>query len=500
MVINISSNTDNNYVNKAGQAIISAGIDIGTTTTQLVISRLIIKNIAPGSSIPRMEITDKEVLHRSKIYFTPLLDHQIIDSEAIASIVADEYRSAGLSPEVIDTGAVIITGETAKKENARNIAESMAGLAGDFVVATAGVNLESVLAGRGSGAAAYSKQEHRITVNADIGGGTSNIAVFRAGRAIDTACINIGGHLIEFEKNGDRITYIAEPARAVLRACGLPWTVGDRVFLADLKKVASAMAVSVVEAITSRDYSELTGELMMTPSLKLDYPLERFMFSGGVADFIYNDFEPVSVSQVTRFGDMGPLLGWAINQAFGSKGLVPVKPGETIRATVIGAGTHSVNISGSTITVNENALPLRNITVVTPFAGEVPEKPNEIANAVYNSVRRVISDGSAENVAIALEGPRIITFQTVQDLAEGIARGMTGFVSRDKPLIVVLSKDCAKVLGQTLQLKIGKVADIVCIDQVEVGEGDYIDIGKPIMAGRVVPVVVKTLVFGNPEG
>ena len=482
------------------QIIISVGIDIGTTTTQLVISRLTIKNTAPGSSIPRMEITGKEVLYRSEIYFTPLLGHETVDSEAIAAIVAKEYGLAGLTPDKIDTGAVIITGETAKKENAKKIAESMAGLAGDFVVATAGVNLESVLAGKGSGAAAYSRQRHRVTANIDIGGGTSNIAVFEEGRVIDTACINIGGHLLELEKNGDKITYISEPARAVLRTCGLSWQAGDRAGLEELRKIALIMADCVVEAAMSKNHSELTQELMMTPPLTLNYPGEKVMLSGGVADFVYDGFTPISTAQVTRYGDIGPLLGWAVNQVLSSRGIVPERPGETIRATVIGAGTHSVNISGSTITVSETALPMRNIAVVSPFAGEIPELPEEIAVRVRNAVQRVINDGSSETVAIAMEGPRIITFKAVQDLAEGIAMGMAELLSRDKPLIVVLFKDCAKVLGQTLQLKLGGAADIVCIDQVEVGEGDYIDIGKPIMGGRVVPVVVKTLVFENARG
>ena len=124
-----------------------------------------------------------------------------------------EYRQAGVAFQDIDTGAVIITGETAKKENAKAILEALADFAGDFVVATAGPNLESVYAGKGSGAAAFSVEKHQIIVNIDVGGGTSNYAVFQEGQAIDTACLNIGGHLIEIEPGENRVRYIAEPAQ-----------------------------------------------------------------------------------------------------------------------------------------------------------------------------------------------------------------------------------------------------------------------------------------------
>jgi len=490
-----SSVTKTNNTNY--QTVISVGIDIGTTTTQIVVSRITIMNTAPGSSVPRMEITDKEVLYRSQIYFTPLKDHHIIDADAVAQIVLREYRAAGLTPEQVDTGAVIVTGETAKKENAKKIAESMAGLAGDFVVATAGVNLESVLAGKGSGAAAHSREKHCVTLNVDVGGGTSNIGVFKNGQVIETACINIGGHLIELERQGDRITYIAEPARAILRECGFSWQAGERPGLDELKTAARLMAKCIIESITTRDISPITAELLMTPPLKLDYQVDSIMFSGGVADMIYGDSRPVSVSQISEYGDIGPLLGWAVKDELAAAGIVPEKPGETIRATVIGAGAHSVDISGSTITVDEAVLPMRNVTVVSPFVNGVPETAGEVATVVHRAAQSIISDGSAQHVAFAMDGPAEVSFAAVQELALGIARGAADFISQDKPLIVVVKKDCAKILGQCLKIILGEKGEIVCIDQVIVGEGDYIDIGKPIMGGRVVPVVVKTLVFEN---
>ena len=102
-------------ISSAEQKLISVGIDIGTTTTQLVLSRLTVRNSAPASVIPHMEISDREVLYRSNIHFTPIDDHLLIDADEIAKILEEEYRSAGMNPWDVETGAVIITGETAKK-------------------------------------------------------------------------------------------------------------------------------------------------------------------------------------------------------------------------------------------------------------------------------------------------------------------------------------------------------------------------------------------------
>nr|WP_277995530.1 ethanolamine ammonia-lyase reactivating factor EutA [Desulfitibacter alkalitolerans] len=474
----------------------SVGIDIGTTTTQLVISRLTIKNSSPGAVIPKMEIADKEIVYRSSIHFTPINEHQLIDAQRVKEIIETEYRQAGIKKEEVETGAVIITGETAKKENAKSILEATAGFAGDFVVATAGVNLESILAGKGSGAAKYSKENHKTVANIDVGGGTSNIGVFKGGRTLDTACINIGGHLIELEKNSDRITYIAEPARLILNDLSLPLRVGDRITQSQLVQIAIKMAEAILETITKRNMLGLADKLMMTPPLKTDYTIEKVMISGGVADYVYNDYRPVSVTDITKYGDIGPVLGWAIRETFAKAGIDLVKPLETIRATVIGAGIHSLEISGSTIHVNSGTLPMRNITVISPFPEGVPEKAEDVARLLKSQVHKLtIQDRTEQNLAISLKEPYDMSFNSINELAHGIARGMEDYLTLQKPIIVVIEADCGKVLGQCLSIILKGSHELVCIDQIQVDEGDYIDIGKPVMGGRVVPVVVKTLVF-----
>ena len=219
--------------------ILSVGIDIGTSTTQLIFSRLTIENRASSYTVPRIDIVDKEVVYRSKIYFTPLRSATEIDAEAVKQIVREEYQAAGMTPEMLRTGAVIITGETARKENANEVA-------GDFVVATAGPDLESVLSARGAGTDALSKEKRTAIANVDIGGGTSNIAVYEKGVLRGTCCLDIGGRLIKVE-NG-RISYIFPKIQALAAANGISLAVGDRAYPEQLYGVTATTPVCIPTA------------------------------------------------------------------------------------------------------------------------------------------------------------------------------------------------------------------------------------------------------------
>ena len=189
------------------QELLSVGIDIGTSTTQLVFSKITVENTASSFSVPKITITDKKIAYKSQIYFTPLLNQTTIDCEGIKTIIENEYHRAGVPKDKIDTGAVIITGETARKENAQEVLQTLSGFAGDFVVATAGPDLESIISGKGAGACDYSKQHKKNVLNIDIGGGTSNFALFHNGEVLDTGCMDIGGRLIKIDNNR-KITYI----------------------------------------------------------------------------------------------------------------------------------------------------------------------------------------------------------------------------------------------------------------------------------------------------
>ena len=132
-----------------GREMISVGIDVGTTTTQIVFSRLQVQDVARLGQVPRLQVNAKDVLYQSPITFTPLLSPEEVDVPALTAIVREEYRRAGFASDEVETGAVIVTGEIARARNANAILKALAPLAGDFVVTVAGPNVESQIAGRG---------------------------------------------------------------------------------------------------------------------------------------------------------------------------------------------------------------------------------------------------------------------------------------------------------------------------------------------------------------
>ena len=273
------------------RTLLSVGIDVGTTTTQVVFSRLTLQDTARPGQIPRIGITDKSVVYQSPIVFTPLADRETVDAARLTELVRREYAAAGVDPAQVETGAVIITGETAKKKNADEILRALAGLAGEFVVTVAGPHLESLIAGRGAGAAAYSQEHFARVTNVDIGGGSANSALFQAGALAAAAAMNYGGRIVEIEHATGRVRHLAEPALAILADLGLRLAVGDAPSLADLRRFTDRMADLTVELIEGGN-SPLAQKLYLTPPAPVSGRGSTLMLSGGIGHYFY---EPLPI-------------------------------------------------------------------------------------------------------------------------------------------------------------------------------------------------------------
>ncbi len=473
----------------------SAGIDIGTTTTQLVISKLTFRNKYINSKNSRSQMIDKKILYESNIYITPIIEHNSIDVKEIKKIINFEYEKSGFKIDDIDTGALIITGETAKKHNAEKIIRELAEYAGNFVVATAGPELESILSGKGSGAAKISKEKNNCIMNIDIGGGTSNIAIFKDGNVFKNTCANVGGRLVEIDPESEIVTYISKPAKIFIGFYNIEISEGKRPGVNALEELSNRMVEFLEDVIYHRPINSSLREILMGKELNEEYTVDGIMFSGGVAEYIYNTHP---FENKFKHGDIGIILGSAIKRSKIFNDFKILEPTQTIRATVIGAGTQTVKLSGSTVFIDKEMLPYRNLPVVHIDLGNITLDLESVSKHINNSLERnnqTIKDGL---FAMAISCPREITFDVITSMAKGISRGLEkSNIIKDLPLIIVVDKDIGKVLGQTMmKLSVNK-KDIICIDSIYVEEGDYMDIGKPLSNGDTVPVVVKTLVFNH---
>lgn len=440
------------------ETLCSVGLDVGTTTTQLILSELRIENRASSFSVPEMQIAQRKIRYKSPVHFTPLLGLDRVDGDAIRRIVLAEYEKAGIRRDDVNTGAIIITGETSRKENARTVLNALSDFAGDFVVATAGPDLESVLAAKGAGADAYSEKTGEAVLHMDIGGGTSNLALIEDGEIVRTGCLNVGGRLLKFDETGG-VSYVSPVLKGIFAK-----KVGEKPTMQELEALAKTL-VSVLEMAASvRERTDLL-DAFVTAEAEGGWEPPRgevtISFSGGVADCVETGHPHLA------FGDMGPILGQAIKNSRLCKGKYRLGA-ETIRATVIGAGCHSAQLSGSTVFYQHVEFPMKNLPVV----------------------RCVEELGHLDGPGVLALAGGALNYAEVRALAEDLTCRWP-----KKPVLIALEADMAKALGHALALRLPRETPILCIDRVKFAPQSYLDVGTPLSSA--IPVVVKTLILNR---
>lgn len=464
------------------EEILSVGIDIGTTTSQVIFSKLTLEN-SSFTAVPEVSIKDKEIIYRSDVHFTPLTMDDTIDIPAIEALIDAEYAKAGVRREDIGTGAIIITGESSRKENARRAVMGLSRHAGDFVVASAGPDLESVLAGYGAGAGDYSKHTAKPVVNFDIGGGTTNASVFVDNTIEDFFALDIGGRLLRVDEM-NRLTYVSERIKPLIQELGLNIVVGQDADVATLCELTDAFAQVLLKICDQAPLSDAEAQLYINHKDK-GQVIDAVMFSGGVAECTYDEGDaPLTLDDLQRYGDIGPFVGRSVAKAFSKAPHIQLLvPNEKIRATVIGAGSYSVRLSGTTVLANDDLAPLKNIPVIA--IDHVDDTQRLKAELLLKE--RMYEPG--QQLAVALSCETVNDYVSMKKVAKALAEGGKDL---GPVLLVIVREDYAKALGLLLQ-KYSNGQPVICLDRINVAQGDYVDIGKSV-AG-IVPVVVKTLIF-----
>ncbi len=457
-----------NAENPGRERLLSCGIDIGTTTTQVVFSRLSLEQSGGFGQVPSVSISDREIVFEGAIHLTPLTGDNAVDAKSVAALIREDFRQGGFSPADVQTGAVIITGESARKRNAAEVLSAISSLAGDFVAAEAGPDLESILAGRGAGADVLSERTGKKVLNIDIGGGTSNLCLFEDGEPVECTACNIGAR---YMSGPDLVlqepeTVCRELADALASIAGLaPMTAFARDLLIPGEK-AIAVRPDIISfsggvAACMKEDGQAHGN---GPSDKEDKQIQGKGLPDGAVLLAGKE-------NLFPYGDLGLLLARAVRNNSYFAAADTICGAETVRATVTGAASFSMEISGSTVFCRDVTFPLKNVPVFS-----------------IEDYKRL----QPSSFALAMTGPASPSFQEVEAIADALALVLS---ESDSVIPILLEHDFAKALGQALKRRL-KTGPILCLDGISVKQGDYIDIGAPVAGGLAYPVTVKTLVFG----
>ncbi len=471
----------------------SVGIDIGSSGTQVVFSRLALRRRGEDLS-SRYIVESRDTIYQSPVALTPYQSETRIDERALGEIIDQAYAAANLHPDDIDAGVVILTGEALRRENAEGIAAVIAEQGGEFVCATAGHHMEAMLAAYGSGAARASHDSGQRILNIDIGGGTTKLALVEKGKVLHTAAVHIGGRLLVVDRE-NRISRLDPTGKYHAAQAGFDWKLGDVVTREQLKKVADNMANALLVAIFGDELPDAISSLYLTDRLPHLGAVSGLMFSGGVAEYVYD-------REARDFGDLGKLLGTAIREKLGAGmfawELLPA--GECIRATALGASEYSVQLSGNTTYISNPAelLPRRNLQVLTPACEFGPEVVTaDVAAAIKRHYKAFdLVEGEAD-VALAFRWRGAPSYERIHAFARGIAAGMEKTLALGGPLFIVLDGDIAQTLGKLLREELEISSELLVIDGVTLWDFDYIDLGRIRMPSFTVPVTVKSLVFNE---
>jgi len=479
------SSTGRSLVEEDEIVVLSVGVDIGSSTSHLVFSRIVLERLDS-----RYVVSVRETFHQSDILLTPYSAAEEIDAQALGAFIERQYKHANVEPDEIDTGALILTGVAVRRRNARRIGELFARQAGKMVAVSAGDSLETIMAAHGCGAVARSIRDQARIMNVDVGGGTSKIAVCCDGRVSDLTALDVGARLLCFDADA-RIARIEEAGLRFGAELGIDLKVGSKLSDDARRAVAALMADRLFEAMAGGSPACGGGGLLRLDPLRPPGALDQIMFSGGVAEYIY-------AREVQSYGDLGFLLAQEICARIPKFGPKLERGNEGIRATVIGASQYTTQVSGSTIYVSPlEALPLRNVPVIAPvFAldAEAIDAP-AVAQAIMTVLRRLDLLDADTPVAVFVPWSGSATFHRLDGFCRGVIAGLEPVLARGHPIVLAGDGDVGGLMGIHLRKESRLPNPIVSVDGLELKEFDYIDIGAMLPNSGAVPVVIKSLIF-----
>lgn len=465
--------------------LVTVGIDIGSSTSHLLFAKVVLRRRTTDLS-SRFEVVDRQILWTSPITLTPFRADGMIDAHELSHFIRDAYTAAGLSAADVDSGAVILTGEAIKRPNARAIDEIFASQSGKFVCATAGHELESLLAAHGSGATRLSRQRGGVGLHVDIGGGTTKLAMIQNGEVLHVAAIAVGGRLLAQDAEA-AWTRIDDSAKLVAEDLGLELTPVTAADPEVRRRICERLAQVAVDEILDAPADALGTALELTRRLERTVTPDYLTFSGGVSEYIFGN-------EVGEYGDIAPELAKQIVRGLGERADIPaIDAGQRIRATVIGASQYTVQVSGKTIHISDlSVLPVHNLPVIHLGTIDAADADRGRIAAAIRRGGEIRGVDPTAPVAIGFEWDGLPAYAALEELALGIVEGAG---ASDQPLVLAIDGDIGQLVGRLLSVEVAFDRRVISVDGIGLADLDFIDIGELLHPPGVVPVVIKSLLF-----
>lgn len=316
-------------------AFVYSGVSVGAATVHMVAFQLVV-DVNPNGGPSR--IAQRRVLSRRGAVSTPYLPDGSLDLGALGFALLEAGATAPVMGEGIDGRVAVLSGLAVEEHNAYWIGRALTDI--DYTPYTclrAGPHLGAVLAAYGGDAVARSVDAHgepRVVLNVDIGASTAKLALCRGGDILETAAIAVGTRMVVMEADGTLGEFRPSAARAA-DAVGVRLDAGAPLSEKDQRALADELVECLFNVIERRALEPLSQALMLTDPLKFPDRINSISFTGGGAEYIFEN-------QEKSFDDLGPVMGRAVRQRLNRLGVAVHEPEHLLRATLVGGAQYRV--------------------------------------------------------------------------------------------------------------------------------------------------------------
>lgn len=453
------------------------GLDFGTTTSSCLVGDAEVRR---GAASGRMELASLVERFRSPLEPTPIRGERL-DVAAAERLLDRWLAEAAVDPATLVGGGALLTGLTAARDDApRLVAAIRARLSGALVATADDPRLESWLAFQGACAALSRREPERPFVHVDVGGGTANLALGRAGEVRATGSLFVGARHVRLRPGTRRVEGLSAQARSLLAALGIDAGPGALLAETDVERFV-AWQVDLLDAVVSGRApaaDAVTAAHVQVPFTAdlgaAEWADVAVTISGGVGELVHASLAGSDLPGTAAFGDLGVDLARALVAHPRLSAHWRRWPGAAGgRATCLGLLRHTVRLSGTSLHLpRPGILPLPDL----PIVGVVGPATDDAA------LRRVV-DLAKRSPAGA--GLRVVglepTSAAVRVLGDRLARALDAVAwPRDVALVLLLDADCGKALGACVT-RFGAVdLPLVAIDALDLPDAAFAAIGVPV--------------------